>query len=125
MRDPENKEIYLPWRRFNDHPSSYHAPLDEAYHIAALHHPAWERLGPGTKRLMARNIHQILGPSLKDPSKFVLCWTKGGQTIGGTGQAIRLAESLGVPVFNMGSSSLQEITSKIEMILVKEGILGG
>lgn len=56
---------------------------------------------------MARNAHQLLGNSLKSPSLFILCWTDGGRVTGGTGQALRMAPDLGIPVINLGSCSLE------------------
>jgi hypothetical protein len=51
----------------------------------------------------------MLGISLLEPAKFVLCWTPDGartaadtsQTTGGTGQAIRVADSYGIRVYNL------------------------
>lgn len=61
---------------------------------------------------MARNVHQVLGPKPKDaPSlvEFVVCWTRDGAergldtsiVTGGTGMAIRLADSRRVPIYNL------------------------
>ena len=50
-----------------------------------------------------RNVAQVLGNDLKDHSRFVVCWTKGGLGQGGTGQAIRIARKFCVPVFDLGS----------------------
>ena len=41
---------------------------------------------------------------------FAVCYTKNGDVIGGTGQAIRIIESLGKKVFNLGKKeNLQQI----------------
>lgn len=50
---------------------------------------------------MSRNVYQVLGPNLDDPVEFIICWTKDGKASGGTGQAIRIANDYGVPVFNL------------------------
>jgi hypothetical protein len=39
--------------------------------------------------------------SLDSPSEFVLCWTADGEASGGTGQALRIAATHGVPVYNL------------------------
>lgn len=69
--------------------------------IAAAHHPAWGKCSPIARRLLGRNPFQVLGRDLKSPSLFVVCWTADGKDSGGTGTAIRIAETYGVPVFNM------------------------
>lgn len=103
------KEIYLPWRGFNNNPSPLHPPSSEAFDLAASFHPGWHRLSPAAKKLMARNSHQVLGADLKSPSGFVVCWTpdgaeteaQRGPKTGGTGQAIAIAGRHGIPVFNL------------------------
>ena len=69
--------------------------------IAAAHHPAFARLSAFVQALHTRNVFQVLGPSLDSPAEFVLCWTADGEASGGTGQALRIAASHGVPVFNL------------------------
>lgn len=105
------KRIFLPWRGFNGS-ASQDFDLPEfglAARIAADHHPRWTALSMGERKLHARNTFQVLGPSLSSPVRFVLCWTPDGcesgplttRETGGTGTAIRIASSFGIPVFNM------------------------
>lgn len=104
-----NKEIYLPWTRMNGHSSTYTSPAPEAYNVASTIHPKWDSLSQGARSMHARNIHQILGPDLDDPTNFVLCWTPdGAETIdkctkdtGGTATAIKLACFLDITVINL------------------------
>jgi len=96
----DKKEIFLPWKGFNDNPSPLYQPLPESYKIASKYHPAWHKLKRGARSLMARNSHQVLGPDLDSPIEFVLCWTKDGKATGGTGQALRMAAAMDIPVFN-------------------------
>lgn len=72
----------------------------EAYDLAAKYHPAWERCDQYAQALHARNGMILLGKYLNDPVDFVVCWTPGAQVIGGTGQALRLAEAYGIKVYN-------------------------
>lgn len=65
-------------------------------------HPAPDRLGEYPRKLMSRNAMQILGGDGDTPVQFVVCWTKGGKLVGGTAQAIRIADWVNVPVFNLG-----------------------
>jgi len=101
------KEIYLPKARgFNgrvaDGETSFFDLRDEHYDLARKYHPKFDSLSPIAKSLMARNSQQCLGRNVDDPSGVVLCYTKGGKTVGGTGQSIRMAEDLGLPVINLG-----------------------
>ena len=104
-----NMEIYIPWKGFNGSDSQLFNQAEEAFIIASQYHPAWNSLKEPVKKLMARNVHQVLGKDLKSPVKFVLCWTPDGceshktrsQKTGGTGQAISIASENGIDVINM------------------------
>jgi hypothetical protein len=95
------KEIYLPWRNFNDNKSSLYAPIKEAFDFAAALHPAWHLCSYGAKKLHARNIHQVIGLDLKTPSDILICWTKDGKEVGGTRTAIVLAKKYSIPIINL------------------------
>ena len=97
----DKKEIYLPWRGFNGNTSLLFNPTPEAFEMAQKYHPNWGRLSYGAKKLMARNCHQVLGLDLKSPTDFIVCWTKDGKATGGTGQALRMAEDLKIPIYNL------------------------
>jgi hypothetical protein len=100
-RYAKESQIFLPWKGFSHHPSTLCEPSLRAYEIAALVHPAWERLSSPARALHARNAHQVLGLDLKTPSDFVVCWTPGAKIVGGTATAIRIAQRHGIPVFNL------------------------
>lgn len=110
------KEIYLPWKGFNNNDSKYHKPTKDAYELSLQYHPAWHSLKDSVKSLMARNAHQVLGYDLKTPSDFVVCWTPDGaetagqrsSKTGGTGQAIEIAYFNKIPVFNLHNSDAME-----------------
>ena len=82
---------------------------DKAFHIAGLSHPAWRWLPDWMKELHTRNVFQVLGEFVNDPTEFLVCWTPDGaetakdssKKTGGTGTAIRIADMFGVPVFNL------------------------
>lgn len=115
---PKHKEIYLPWKGFNDSKSPFYNTPPEAYEIAEKFHPRWSQLKIGAKKLHSRNVLQILGQDLKTPSKFVICWTSDGEASGGTGQAMRIAADRNIPIFNLYHSShemaLKEFLEKQE-----------
>lgn len=106
-------EIFLPWKEFNQHPSTMFPPSADAFKLAADIHPAWNRLSKPAKLLVARNMHQVLGYSLRSPVKFVICYTPDGceshetysHRTGGTGTAIKLASLNNIPIFNLALSN--------------------
>lgn len=112
------KEIFLPWRGFENSTSQLYNVSNEAMKIAATYHPYWYNLSQGAQKLQARNSYQVLGYDLNTPSNFVICYTKGGKGSGGTGQAIRIAKANNIPVFDFGADGtgerLQEFIYTIE-----------
>lgn len=86
-----------------------HDATPAAMNVAAALHPAWDRCSPFARRLHGRNAFQVLGATLNSPSDFLVCWTADGcihhntRTIntGGTGTAISIASTNGVPVHNL------------------------
>lgn len=108
----DRAEIYLPWRSFA--PGQHeHAHImvtgddPDARTIAAATHPAWERVTRGGRALHTRNVHQVLGRDLDQPSDFMLCWTPTGLATGGTGTAIKLALANRVIVYNLHNDSVR------------------
>lgn len=103
----KHTEIFLPWASFEKDNRSWILPrLTEpatwAYEIAAEFHPRWGYLKHGVRRLHARNVHQVLGPTLdSEASDAIVCWTPDAKGGGGTGQAIRIAEARDVPVYDL------------------------
>jgi len=115
-----SKEIYLPYKNFNKSNSSFHNISDEAKVLAKKYHPVWNNLSDSNKLFHARNVYQVLGFSLTDPCDMVICWTPEGRTdgkeIGGTSQAIRIANDYNIPVFNLqNSSDINRLNTFIEL----------
>lgn len=102
VKHPINKDIFLPWGAFNGNKSMLIKPSPLAFEMASRIHPNWEACSEGTKKLHARNIHQVLGSTLNDPVRFVICWTKNAEPVGGTATALRVAGMYHVPIFNFG-----------------------
>lgn len=116
-------EIYLPWKGFNGNTSDLFIDsmdqeiVSRAREIAKKYHPNWKALSEAAKKLMTRNTFQILGSDLNSPVSFVVCWTKGGTINGGTGQAMRIAKDLKIPIFNLyNKDSLYKIKLHINNI---------
>lgn len=106
------KEIFLPWRKFNNSTSDLYCPPPIAFEIAAAHHAGWQSLNQSARNLMARNVQQVLGQHCRvaDASEIVICWTADkadgtfiptSRETGGTGQAIRVAATWKIPVCNL------------------------
>lgn len=118
-----DKEIFLPWKGFENSTSQLYQISKEAYELAARFHPYWDNLSQGAKKLQARNGYQVIGYDLKTPSKFVICYTEEGKGGGGTGQAIRIAKAYNIPVFDFGIAGMKELFMQyINEIMMKEGI---
>jgi hypothetical protein len=111
-------DVYLPWAGFNGSSSSLHTlpSMARAEQIAAGVHPRWDVLKRPARLLHTRNVWQVLGDELDQPSEFVLCWTAdGAQTeqertskTGGTGTAIVLAARHNIPVINLARADAME-----------------
>ena len=101
------RTIWLPWRGYNGRRGPdcrVLAPEDmtACMEIAARLHPAWGRCSPAVRKLHARNV-AILGVATGRPVDAVVCWSERGETAGGTGMGIRIAQDRGIPVLNLGS----------------------
>lgn len=125
------KEIFLPWKLFNNNPSTLYPPTFEAHDVAFQFHPNYDHLSDAAKQLMARNTHQVLGLDLKTPVEFVICWTKDGvetrqdrtKNTGGTGQAIAIAHANGIPVLNLRNAERVEQLSNLLRTITINGEL--
>lgn len=110
-------EIYLPWRSFRHNQSPLFGSCKESRQIAKDFHPNWPILGGPARDFMGRNTYQILGKDLKTPTGFVLCWTPDGKSVGGTSQAIRLAQAHDIPVLNLGCMSFDEVNKRVTELI--------
>lgn len=126
-RGATKKEIYLPWKMFNNNPSPLFKISQEAMALASEHHPAWDRLKDPVKKLMARNSTQVLGLELDTPSDFLVCWTQDGceshltrtAATGGTGLAITVASKRSIPIYNLqNQDSIDSLLFLIEQLKV-------
>jgi hypothetical protein len=97
----QKKRRYLPWPNFNNQKSDLNFVCKKALKLASKFYSNFELLSPASQKLIARNGYQILGKDLNDPVEFVLCWTPGGEIIGGAAQGIKIANFIQIPVFNL------------------------
>ena len=118
-------EIYLPWGGFNHHKSELHPgkyPFSsKEKQFSAKFHPAWNKCSPSARLMHQRNLRQVIGMEtihgeMVQASKFVVCWTPGGQLKGGTAQALRIATALNIPIINLGSATTAQ---ELEALVLK------
>lgn len=102
------KEIFLPWKHFNNNPSQMYVPSSAAYKVAARIVPWWSELSDGDKKMHARNVHQVLGYTLEDPVDVVICWTPKAKKVGGSRTALMLADQHGIPIINLADVGIDE-----------------
>lgn len=111
-------EIYLPWDGFEGariNNSSYRginwSIKDQIDALVREFHPAPDRLSQGMWKMMMRNCHQVLGPSLMTPVNYLLFWAPDykkdsmgnlSDCSGGTGFAVRLAYAFKIPCYHLG-----------------------
>lgn len=111
-------EIFLPWNGFNGFTASdegFYVPeySTELLNIAAQFHPAWGSCNAGAKKMHARNVCQVAGLDLNTKTDLVICWTKDGKRGGGTGQALRIAEYLEIPIFDLAVGDLNDLQNLV------------
>ncbi len=109
------KEIFLPWANFQENKSPLHQPSKEALHKASTIHPRWSNCSPASRKLHARNIHQVLGKNLDAPVCFVVFWalTQNNKVKGGTATAVTLAQNLSIPTFNLIEPKIKQFFEKL------------
>ena len=105
---PHNLVLYLPWASYNEHllhPDNWvtNEIRPEWLEEAKKHHGRWEALKQGGQKMMGRNI----GIAYKaNVCLAVLNHSKVGY--GGTGQAWRYCESLGIPKLDISRQGEQD-----------------
>jgi hypothetical protein len=97
------KEIFLPWGGFNGSESGLYNTPAEALTIAARYHRGLLARSHRIQCLRARNVCQVLGMTLNEPSDVVIAWTDGGLPAGGTATVLHIAAERRIPTINLGS----------------------
>lgn len=105
------KAIFIPWNGFQNRNARIEVGVlagveARALELAAELHPNWAACSDAARKLHARNCYQILGSGLDSPVSDVVCWTPNGSGKGGTGQALRLARKLGIPIWDLGNQDV-------------------
>lgn len=105
--------VYVPWRGFPIEDTGARVVVcgddERLREITVKHHPNWRACGHGARALHTRNVAQILGSEPDDPlSELVICWTPGGRQGGGTGQALRIAATYGIDIYDLAQPGCTE-----------------
>ena len=116
------KQIYLPWKGFNDSDSNLYLNFKEdrsgiqklAMEIASSVIPWWGKLRFGVKLLHTRNVFQVLGWDLKSPTNLVVAWTPFGKEVGGTRTALILAKDYNIPIINLAIDNFDKVFNVLE-----------
>lgn len=108
-----DERVYIPWDNYDEQVFSASTPYvrslsksdhaTECFNIAESIHPAWGKCKRGARSLHARNVLQVLGDDLLQPSNLLVCCatpTKTGVK-GGTNTAYMLAKKYNIPCFNI------------------------
>ena len=116
-------DVYLPWRGCNFHHTGFAADrlptFGCAMEITREIHPRWDRVTVGGRKLLARDVMQVLGADLQTLDDFVLCWALRPQydydgnvidVSGGTGRAVRLAAKLDIPACHFDFHSMARLS---------------
>lgn len=110
------KSIYLPWWGFNgalpdDNTVFKLARLRFDYiELASAHHKGWDKLPESIKHLMVRNVAILLSGQDDTKVDAVVYWQESNINIhsrGGTQHALRVAQSLQIPCFNVNTDEGQ------------------
>ena len=125
----EHRTVWLPWRGYDGHRAPEcrvlsAAALAACMEVAAALHPAWERCSPAVRKLHARNVAILLGEQLDRPVDAVVCWSERGEPVGGTGMGIRIAESRGIPVLNLGAMAPRAVCERLRDIRRSRSVSG-
>lgn len=81
---------------------------------AAMFHPNWSACDEYAQGLHARNSLIMCGDWLDDYARFVVCYTPRAAITGGTGQGLRIAAALNIPVFNLAVTTPDALWSWLD-----------
>lgn len=111
------KTVYIPWWGYagvipDDDPAPFKLVSRDLDYtaMAKKHHPAWHMLTDGAKRLMVRNVDILVSGAALKPVDAVLYWQEPNIKInhkGGTQHALRMAQDMKIPAFNINTEEGQ------------------
>lgn len=93
-----HKRIFLPWKGFNNNKSELFGVSTKCVNIARKLIPDFNNRKYGAQLLTARNVYQIMGNTLQEPTDFIVCYCDG---TGGTANTLKIAKHFGIKhIFN-------------------------
>lgn len=105
IKNPYNKEIFRPDYYLKNNVKHYYTndDLKLGDMMVKEYHPSKGKMkNKFAYKLLSRNTYQLFGAGIGAiNSKFVICWTQNGEPVGGTSQAIRMANAYNIPVYNL------------------------
>jgi hypothetical protein len=118
----DKKELYLPWRDFNNLQSKFTWTDDKALEICSIFSPTFKDIKDSVKKIIATSVRVILGNTLKSRVTFFITYSEDGcESVknksfktGNVGLPIALASTIKIPVFNLGNP---ESKAKLERYL--------
>lgn len=124
----KNIEVFIPWKGFNKITNGIvlnQRNLNIAKKAIKVIHPAYDKLSHGALKLHCRNVQQVWGEDLEDPtatSIVVFCADEDifNNVSGGTRTAVEIARRKKIPVYNIRQNSEKSVSEMIEDI---QGIL--
>ncbi len=112
--DSGKKEIFLHKRRVGQRTANGVDSFDsttspcwkEAHALAKRFHPFYKTMSQNSRDLHARNVFQVLGWEMNNPTDFVVFGATPvegsfGLVEGGTNTAVQIAKANGIPTFNL------------------------
>ena len=117
----DQRTIWVPWAGYNDlsGPDCHPIPRDrlqQSLDLAERIHPAWDKCSQGMRKLHARNGLILLGRNLDRPVDAVVAYTQRGKLQGGTAQGLRIAMEHNIPIFNLGSMTMEQAWEKLQAL---------
>lgn len=113
---------FLPWETFNSNLDKNTQQIvchnKESVQSIYTFHPAPTKLSVAGLKLMSRNYFQVNGIGYLPKVSFVICCAtpKRDGVSGGTGQAIRIANHLDIPIINIRSKNWQYQINLIDSV---------
>lgn len=126
-----NVSIYVPdnnhkaFRLYPNHSVRFDksSNIDKALEMASTIHPNWEACNAYTKKLHGRNMYQVLGESLNEPSNLYICWAPivGDSIEGGTRTSYEIAKRNNIKIINLANPN--HYTKIINLLGIEESLL--
>lgn len=113
----QKKELILPWRDFDGKQSKFTFSNERSKAIAKMFSPSFDTVKPAVQAFLTKNARLVLGHSCNSPALFIVVWTedgaetqqeRAGSRTGFASHPIAIANSLGIPVFNLGKPDAEK-----------------